>query len=370
MISASLSDIGLAGENRSPGDKNTEKIEKWLARIWPTCRNAARVSRRGRSSVVERHLAKVDVVSSNLIARSIHPQDAFFRVMFVWSKLSPAKWVDAWEDRFSGNPNVVIEYVKGGKSVRVQVFCATREEADAIVTQFGGSVRELMAAEWNRPVPPPRPVKVRDVFLVTAETSPDALAALGGEYPGRQLISIPPEMAFGTGDHATTSTCLRMLVDIARKRGSGWTVADLGTGTGLLAIAARKIGSGPVYACDFDPFAVDVAIRNAERNGVDGIDVREQDILKWDPPAGGYDVVLANIFSTVLIQAWPVIAKSLAKGGDLVVSGILATQAWDVFTAAAAEGLGFPQVVRKGKWVTARGGHLSDLIAAGEVPAE
>jgi len=191
---------------------------------------------------------------------------------------------------------------------------------------------------------------------------PKELAKLGQEHPGREIISIPPEMAFGTGDHATTSTCLRMLVDIARERkGVDWSVADLGTGTGLLAIAARKLGSGPAYACDFDPFAVKVAAENLDRNGVDGVEVKEQDILKWKPRKKGYDVVLANIFSTVLIQAWPVIVRSIAPGGDLIVSGILASQAWDVFTAAAANGIGFTKVVRKGKWVTARGGRMVDL---------
>jgi len=286
--------------------------------------------------------------------------------VFVWSKLSAAQWIDAWEDRFAGNPNVVIEYLKGGKSVRVTVYCQTRAAADAIAEQFGGSVRELVHAEWNKPAPVPRPLKVRDVFLITAETAADKLEALRKQHPKRQLISIPPEMAFGTGDHATTSTCLRLLVDISRERaGTGWTVADLGTGTGLLAVAARKLGSGAVYACDFDPFAVAVAARNAERNAADGIELQEQDLLKWEPREAGYDVVVANIFSTVLIQAWPVIARSLAPGGDLVVSGILADQAWDVFTAAASEGLGFTRVVRKGKWVTARGGHLRDLVAGG-----
>jgi ribosomal protein L11 methyltransferase len=132
----------------------------------------------------------------------------------------------------------------------------------------------------------------------------------------------------------------------------------------VLAIAARKLGSGETYACDFDPFAVAVAIRNTERNGTPEILMKEQDVLKWKPRKKGYDVVLANLFSTVLIEAWPVIAKSLAPGGDLIVSGILATQAWDVFTAAAGSGLGFTKVVKKGKWVTAHGGHLTDLIAA------
>jgi ribosomal protein L11 methyltransferase len=285
--------------------------------------------------------------------------------MFVWSKLSGAKWMDAWEERFAGNPNLAIELIKGGKSIRLRMFCQSKQEAQAIVAQFGGSISQLAHAEWTKPVAPPRPVKVRSVLLLTPELRPRELALIQKDHPQRQIIMIPPEMAFGTGDHATTSTCLRLLVDVAKaRRGTNWSVADLGTGTGVLAIAARKLGSGPVYACDFDPFAVEVVKRNLARNGSDGIEVKEQDVLLWKPRKAGYDVVLANLFSTVLIQAWPVIAKTLATGGDLIVSGILATQAWDVFTAAAGEGLGFTQVIRKGKWVTARGGHLTDLIAA------
>lgn len=283
--------------------------------------------------------------------------------MLVWSKLSAAKWMDAWEERFSGNPNLVIEMVKGGKSIRVQVFCENRREADAIIARFGGSVREMASAEWNKPVAPPRPLKVRDAFLLTAETRPKELAALKKEHARREIITIPPEMAFGTGDHATTSTCLRLLVDVARARkGKAWSMADLGAGTGVLAIAASKLGARDIYAFDFDPFAVAVGIRNLERNGTPEVVMEENDVLKWKPRKKGYDVVMANIFSTVLIQAWPVIAKSLAPGGDLIVSGILDSQAWDVFKAAAGSGLGFTQVIRKGKWVTARGGHLADLV--------
>ncbi|MEI6675421.1 MAG: 50S ribosomal protein L11 methyltransferase [Verrucomicrobiota bacterium] len=285
--------------------------------------------------------------------------------MFVWSKLSGAKWMDAWEERFAGNPNLVIELIKGGKSIRLRLFCQSKKAAAAIVAQFGGSISQLAHAEWTKPVAPPRPVKVRKALLLTPEVRPRELALIQKDHPQRQIIMIPPEMAFGTGDHATTSTCLRLLVDVAKaRRGTNWSVADLGTGTGVLAIAARKLGSGPVYACDFDPFAVEVVKRNIGRNSTGGIEVMEQDVLLWKPRKAGYAVVMANLFSTVLIQAWPVIAKALATGGDLIVSGILATQAWDVFTAAAREGLGFTQVIRKGKWVTARGGHLTDLIAA------
>ncbi|MCX6880799.1 MAG: 50S ribosomal protein L11 methyltransferase [Verrucomicrobia bacterium] len=287
--------------------------------------------------------------------------------MFVWSKLSGAKWMDAWEERFAGNPNLVIEIIKGGKSIRLRLFCESKTAAEKVVGQFGGSIRMLASAEWTRPVAPPRPVKVRDALLLTPEVRPKELALIRQRHPQRQIIMIPPEMAFGTGDHATTSSCLRLLVDVAKaRRGTHWSMADLGTGTGVLAIAARKLGSGPTLACDFDPFAVEVAIRNVGRNGTGGIDVKQQDVLKWKPRKAGYTVVVANLFSTVLIQAWPVLAKAVASGGDLIVSGILATQAWDVFTAAAGEGLGFTQVVRRGQWVTARGGHLTDLIAAAQ----
>ena len=283
--------------------------------------------------------------------------------MYLWSKLSGERWIDAWEERFSGNPNFVMEYIKGGKSVRLQVYCQNEKEANGIKKLFGGSIRKVKDAEWNKAPELPKPLKIRDVFLVSAESDPKKLKELSRQHPKRQLIVIPPEMAFGTGDHATTSTCLRFLVDIARERNdTPWSVADLGTGTGLLAIAARKLGAAEVWGCDFDPFAVNVAKRNADRNGTPEIVMKDQDVLKWKPRKSGYNVVTANLFSTVLIEAWPVIAKSLAKGGDLVVSGILATQAWDVFEAAAKSGLGFSKVIKKGKWVTARGGWFDDLV--------
>lgn len=282
--------------------------------------------------------------------------------MFVWSKLSAAKWLDAWEDRFHGNPNFVLHVLKGGKSVRVEVFCATKREADEIARQFGGSVRKLNS-DWKKATPEvPAPLKVRDSLVVTQASTPKDLKRIAAEFPDRDVISIPPEMAFGTGDHATTATCLRFIVDIGKQRAPGWSCADLGCGTGVLAIAARKSGAGGVFACDFDPFAVKVTERNLARNGVEGVETRELDVLKWKPRKK-YDVVVANIFSTVLIEAFPVISKVVKPGGTLVLSGILASQAWDVFTAAAAHGFGFPEVVKKGKWVTAKGGWMNDLTA-------
>lgn len=279
----------------------------------------------------------------------------------MWEKLSAAKWLDAWEDRFRGDANFVVNVLKGGKTLRLEVFCADRAGAEAIVARFGGRVRELKHADWHKPAAIPPPLKIRDRFVVTQEVEEEGLARLREEFPGREVISIPPEMAFGTGDHATTSTCLRMLVDIGRGREPGWSCADLGCGTGVLAIAARKLGAGRVHACDFDPFAVEVSERNARRNAVEGLELAERDILRWKPRES-FDVVLANVFSTVLIEAFPVLARLVKPGGELVLSGILASQAWDVFEAGAGVGFGFPTVVRKGKWVSARGGWMNDLV--------
>ncbi|MEM9236513.1 MAG: 50S ribosomal protein L11 methyltransferase [Verrucomicrobiota bacterium] len=280
--------------------------------------------------------------------------------MWVWEKLSAANWLDAWEERFHGNPNLVIHVLKGGKTLRVEVFCESREEGERIARRFGGRVKELKKDDWQKPVEVPPPLKIRDRFVVTQEAGTKALKAMADEFSGREILSIPPEMAFGTGDHATTSTCLRFLVDVAKQGKSEWSCADLGCGSGLLAIAAGKLGAEPIFACDFDPFAVKVTERNCERNGVEGVEVKEIDVLKWKPREK-YDVVMANIFSTVLIQAFPVLSKVVKPGGDLILSGILASQAWEVFEEAARHGFGFPKVVKKGKWVTARGGWMRDL---------
>ena len=197
--------------------------------------------------------------------------------MWVWEKLSASKWLDAWEERFHGNSNLVIHVLKGGKTLRVEVFCENKKAAEEIVTRFGGRVKQLKNADWQKPAEIPAPLKIRDRFVVTQEDRPKELKKLEKAYPGREVLSIPPEMAFGTGDHATTSSVLRLLVDVGKKRGAGWSCADLGCGTGLLAIAAGKLGAEPIFACDYDPFAVKVTERNCERSGIAGVEIKEVD---------------------------------------------------------------------------------------------
>ena len=150
---------------------------------------------------------------------------------------------------------------------------------------------------------------------------------------------------------------MRLLVDIAKERtraGKDWSMLDLGCGSGVIAIAARMLGASYCHGMDFDPQAVLVAQRNTERNQVNHVDITETDVLKWQPDQK-WPVVVANMFSTILQQAFPTIVKAMEKEADLVVSGILGEQ-WDETRAVAEEnGLVFNQIIRKGKWTTARG---------------
>jgi ribosomal protein L11 methyltransferase len=276
--------------------------------------------------------------------------------MWHWSKLSSIKWLDAWEERFYGNPNSVINEIKGGKSVRVEVYCETKEEAEAIQEQFGGSIRSVKEQNWAAMTEVERPpLKIRDALLITGSRDAEVVNGLQAEYPNRVVVRMPAEMAFGTGDHATTSTCLRQLVDVSRERkGTEWNMLDLGCGTAVLAIAARLLGASDCEAHDFDPQAVRVSEQNLVLNKVDGIKVLQQDVLEWKPQQQ-WDVVVANLFSTILQQAFGVIAEALKDDGDFICSGILFEQWEETQAAAEAAGLQFSKVIRKGKWVSARG---------------
>lgn len=276
--------------------------------------------------------------------------------MFVWSKLSSEKWADAWEERFAGESRAVITRIVGRTMIRVEVYCQHKKEANAIKALFGGSVRELKSQNWAAMLPElPPPVKVRGKIVVVAERRPKELAALAREYPGQHLISIPPDMAFGTGHHATTATVLRMLVDFAKTvEGKPWTMLDLGTGSGVLAIAAEKLGATNIWGCDYDDKAVKVALENLKRNKAKQVVIEEADVLKWKPKVK-WDCVAANLFSDVLSEAFPRIAKAVKKNGRVFVSGILKSQAEACLDAGRKAGLDFEEIVTRGKWVTARG---------------
>lgn len=280
--------------------------------------------------------------------------------MFVWSKLSSEKWSDAWEERLAGNPalSLVITAVPSKSTIRVEAYAEKRRDVEAVKKLFGGSVREVKNRNWaamsNEPMPP---IQVRGRLVICSSRTAKALKEDKARFGGKEVIAIPADMAFGTGHHATTATVLRMLVDAAEplvSSGESWNMADLGCGSGILAIAAAKLGAENVWGCDFDPKAVEVSVHNAKLNGTPGIRWTETDVLEWKA-AETYDIVIANIFYDILEAGFPEIVKSVKPGGVLMVSGILKTQAESCLAVATKLGVKWQRVVTRGKWTSAQG---------------
>lgn len=138
---------------------------------------------------------------------------------------------------------------------------------------------------------------------------------------------LDPGLSFGTGQHPTTAFCLRELVRCGKKEAC-WSFLDIGTGSGILAIAAAKLGYAPVHAFDFDPDAVRVARANARANGVHNqLRIVRRDVAKLPiQPARQYDLICANLISTLLIAERCRIVAQLKRGGRLVLAGILKSE--------------------------------------------
>jgi ribosomal protein L11 methyltransferase len=164
---------------------------------------------------------------------------------------------------------------------------------------------------------------------------------------GQQVIIIDPGLSFGTGQHATTRFCLEQLVR-AREPDQSQRLLDIGTGSGILAIAAAKLGFAPVRAFDFDPVAVRVAKENARRNGV-RLQITRADITKMRG-AENYDVVCANLTADLLESCARRIAAFVKARGSLALAGILRSQIFLV--RKCFESLGFVEenARAEGEW--------------------
>ena len=165
---------------------------------------------------------------------------------------------------------------------------------------------------------------------------------------GRINLIIDPGMAFGTSHHETTRSCLVLMEKYDGKNGKG-RFLDVGTGTGLLAIAASKLGYDQVVAVDTDPLAIDASRKNLGLNHIVNVELREGSIA--DAP-GTFDCIVANIISGVLILLAHEISSRLKPSGIAIISGILAEEADDVIKAYEQTGLKFIEDYPDDKWVS------------------
>lgn len=158
---------------------------------------------------------------------------------------------------------------------------------------------------------------------------------------GRITVTLNPGLTFGTGSHATTRLCLRTLDKLVR---GGETVLDLGCGSGILSIAALRLGASHAFACDIDDKCVDVAYENAALNGIgkETYTVRWGDVTKdtqlQKEMGGGYDIVVANIVADVIIALSTEVRPYLKDNGYFLTSGIIDDRADEVESALRSAG--------------------------------
>jgi ribosomal protein L11 methyltransferase len=157
---------------------------------------------------------------------------------------------------------------------------------------------------------------------------------------GQAVVLLDPGLSFGTGQHATTGFCLRQLVK-GRDKAKSQSFLDVGTGSGILAIAAAKLGYAPVRGFDFDPQAVKIARANARMNQVSaGIEFFEEDVTQSTHRSSGkYALICANLVCDLLLKAQPHLMARLQDDGVLVLAGILRAEFWRIQEAFEASGL-------------------------------
>ncbi|MCI8311193.1 MAG: 50S ribosomal protein L11 methyltransferase [Lachnospiraceae bacterium] len=170
------------------------------------------------------------------------------------------------------------------------------------------------------------------------------------------LIQIDPGTAFGTGMHETTQLCIRQI----RKYVTPETLLlDVGTGSGILSIAALKLGASYAFGTDLDPCAISAAVENREVNGIGeeqfqvmAGNIMEEETVKETAGYEKYHMVVANILAEVLLPLTPVVVKHMKKGGIYITSGIIEEKEDAVVNAVKEAGLELLEVTRQGEWVS------------------
>lgn len=159
------------------------------------------------------------------------------------------------------------------------------------------------------------------------------------------IVKMDPGMAFGTGTHETTALCAELIEKYLKK---GVRALDVGTGSGILAVLASKLGASEVEALDIDANAVGVAIENCKMNGVSNVTCRQSDLIR--SASGKYDFISANIVAEIIIRMSENVGDFLADDGILVVSGIIEPQAEQVVSAFKKKGFCLVDKLDKNDW--------------------
>ena len=285
--------------------------------------------------------------------------------MYLWRKSASPRWLGVHEAALRAKANAKLAVIEqpGRKKLQIEVCCKSTAQARPFVRQFGGRIEKL-PRDWfqrfSRELKT-KPIKIGKRLIVglrrelSSRKGDLQIAPAAGKPP---LLVIPAGAAFGTGDHATTAMSLRLLEEVSRKLKPGWSLVDLGTGSGILALAARRFGAQRVIAIDNDAQAIATARENARMNKIDKIDFKIGDVRSWKLSAKlalseveRVDIVTANLFSELLIEILPKLKRSLKHNGRMILSGVLRTQERELQRALRSQKIDIIDVRRRGKWV-------------------
>ena len=268
-----------------------------------------------------------DAVSELLASVTGFPSVAYYHLE------TQASHVSVFGEQGQFDPRVVRREI--GEGLKRIKSCGL--DIGAPKTEIARVKRENWAESWKRHF---KPIEIR-WGRKRAGVPPRSLLVKPSwckQRPAKNqaVVTLNPGLSFGTGQHPTTSFCLRELLR-CRVPGSEQSLLDIGSGSGILAIAAVKLGYAPVEAFDFDPEAVRVAAANARKNRVSERLAPTRGDLTQLPPRScrQFDVVCANLISTLLIAERQRIVNRLKPGGTLVLAGILSAEFTQVQRAFA-----------------------------------
>ena len=302
--------------------------------------------------------------------------------MHHWRKLAKPRWLCVHETILQARADgrLVIVSRPGRKRFQLEVACTSLNLARKLIEEFGGRA-EKWPRDWLKRLAnfhKSKPLKIGKRLLISTMASSRAKQAAahrvgrsrqlpcvtrhpakgrsssarlrmtrGGRIDAREplLLVIPASAAFGTGGHATTAMSLRLLECLTRKWENGWSLADLGTGSGILALAAKRFGAGCVTGIDIDPKAISIAKANARFNKIDNVDFQLCDVRRWKPAKR--DVIAANLYSELLIS----VASKLKRSNWLILSGVLRRQEGEFLRVLRQNNMEIACVKRRGKWI-------------------
>jgi ribosomal protein L11 methyltransferase len=303
--------------------------------------------------------------------------------MYLWRKLADPHWLSAHENPLQARSRgrLVIISRPGRKRLQLEIVCTSRNLGRELIEEFGGRA-EKWPRDWLKrfaDLHKSEPLKIGKRLLISTTAPSPAKRRTHGvgrspqlpnvtrrptrgpssssarlrttrsrRFNARQplVLVIPASAAFGTGEHATTAMSLRLLERLSCKWEKGWSLADLGTGSGILALAAKRFGAGRVTGIDLDPRAISIAKANARLNKIDNVDFQLGDVRRWKPGAG-WDVIAANLYNELLIS----VASKLNRSNWLILSGVLRRQEDELLRVLQKDNMEIASVKRRGKWI-------------------